>query len=95
MRHENRAFVDRGGTLYSSNLITHPVQLAIRREDLIDREIQVCTYSFIDVQSNTIFGYAYNWEEVIDRLNSMMENCTEWQRIEAIVRLKLRVNAQA
>ena len=95
MRHENRALVDRGGTLHSSDLITHPVQLAIRREDLIDHEIQTCTYSFIDAPTNTIVGYAYNWEEVIDRLNSMMENCTEWQRIEAIVRLKMRVNAQA
>jgi len=95
MRHENRALVDRGGMLYSSDLITHPVQLMIRREDLVDREIQTCTYSFIDVQSNTIVGYAYNWEEVINRLNSMMANCGEWQRIEAIVRLKMRVNAQA
>jgi hypothetical protein len=92
--YHNRNFVDSGGTLFDNDTIIYPIRIGIRREDLLDEEIQTVTYAFYDYGSNTIIGYVSNWQEVIEKLNVMIENSPIWYHIEALVRLKARINAQ-
>jgi hypothetical protein len=84
----NRDFVDNGGTLYHTDSL-FPVRLGLRSVNSpLGKQ-----YQFLGLGGD-VFGTAYSWDEVIENIHDYMEIFTSWQDIEAMVRLKDRINAQ-